>query len=216
MAIKKRPPTATERREARRARLNERVEKYTKRGTKANKRGAARAEEGESRKRQDKNSARNFLKANTAKEKLAKMDKRAEKKRTGVKKKIDEGMNYAGGSKTFNEKTGRHEKPDGTPMKRKNARMKKRATRKGAPPKGPEATPYRGDRPKNGGTIKQVVKKSGISTIGKGGGNGTYKKSEIKPAAKRTPAKRSAPKKAAPKRSTQKRRVARKRRSAKK
>ena len=193
------------------------------------------------------------------------------------------GISYAGGSKTFNEKTGQHERPDGTPMKRKNiemtrsrpdtppsrmqkpkgkrltgnslktkeqlekkierrtkagkstarvkAELKRRettydyqpskggATRTGAPSKGPEATPYRGDRPKDSGTIKKVVKESSNPYAGKGGGNGTYKKSDItkpKPAAKRTPAKRSEPKKAAAKRSTQKQSVAKKRRSSKK
>ena len=211
MAIKKRPPTAQEKREARRARLDERVKKYTKRGTAVNKRGAARAEAGESREKQDKRSAKHFLKAHTAKEKLAKMDKRQEKNQTRVKKKIDGGKQYAGGSKTFNESTGRHERPDGTPMKRKNARMKKRATRNGAPSRGPEPTPYRGAAPKKGGTIKKARQyKSAVS--GGGGGNGTYSK----PAPKRSQAKASAPKKAAPKRSPKKRAVAKKRRAAKK
>ena len=36
---------------------------------------------------------------------------------------------YAGGSKTFNERTGRHERPDGTPMRRKNRKMRKKKQR---------------------------------------------------------------------------------------
>jgi len=43
----------------------------------------------------------------------------------GKGKKAIGGMNYAGGSSTFNEKTGRHERADGSPMQKKNKRMNK-------------------------------------------------------------------------------------------
>ena len=36
---------------------------------------------------------------------------------------------YAGGSKTFNERTGRHERKDGIPMRRKNRQMAKKKQR---------------------------------------------------------------------------------------
>jgi hypothetical protein len=142
----------------------------------------------------------------------------------GKEKPDKDGKRYAGGSKTFNEKTGQHERPDGTPMKRKNERMKKRATRNGAPPKGPEATPYRGDRPKNSGTIKKVVKKSGNPYAGKGRATGSGpKSSDVRPSKPRATGSgpkasdvRPTRKKAAAKRSTQKQRVAKKRRAAKK
>lgn len=133
--------------------------------------------------------------------------KRAEKRKTRSPKKSKDGMQYAGGSKTFNESTGRHERPDGTPMKRKNARMERQKD------KAPQATPYRGPAPKNGGTIETRRKKP-TSIKGGSGGNGTYKKPT--PSASKPAPKRSAAKKAAPKRSTQKRRVAKKRRSQKK
>ena len=48
------------------------------------------------------------------------------------------GKRYIGGSKTFNSKTGRHERPDGTPMKRKNERMNRRGPKKSGPGNLPE------------------------------------------------------------------------------
>ena len=84
----------------------------------------------------------------------------ASKKRAGKGPGKEGGKVYIGGSKTFNEKTGRHERPDGTPMKRKNARMNR--SRKGPRKSGPGDMPvpkYPGKD--KGGPVKPAAKKGG-------------------------------------------------------
>ena len=72
---------------------------------------------------------------------------------------------YAGGSKTFNEKTGRHERKDGTPMKRKNRKMNEKAPTKppteGKP--GPSRPPRKPISGKPGPTVpKSPTKKPSV------------------------------------------------------
>ena len=120
----------------RRARLEKRVAKSTERGTAANKRGAKRAEAGKSREKQDKRSAKQFFKANTAKEKLGKMDQRAEKKATKYK----ESLKGGGSRPTIQPAGGDGKRYPGTKTK------------------GPTPTPYRKAVPENSGTMKPKPK----------------------------------------------------------